>query len=41
MYDEHGVLADVLEQARKELGENLKNLPATPPKGGSLDIFKK
>jgi hypothetical protein len=32
------VLAQVLEQARKDLGANTKGLPDAPPKRGSLDI---
>jgi hypothetical protein len=32
------VLAQVLEQARKDFGENAKGLPGKPPKYGDLDI---
>jgi DNA-dependent RNA polymerase len=38
MYEEHDVLAEVLEQARKDLGENAKGLPAKPLDRGLLDI---
>jgi DNA-directed RNA polymerase len=38
LYEEHDVLARVLEQARKDLGENAKGLPDEPPKYGDLDI---
>jgi hypothetical protein len=37
MYEENDVLAQVLEQARKDLGENAK-LPDEPPQKGALDI---
>jgi DNA-directed RNA polymerase len=40
MYQENDVLARVLEQARKDLGDNAKGLPAEPPKSGTLDITK-
>ena len=33
MYEEHDVLAEVLERARKDIGER----PAEPPERGSLD----
>jgi hypothetical protein len=32
------VLDEVLNEARKELGENAKGLPAEPPTKGYLDI---
>ena len=39
MYDEHDVLAKVLEQARKDLNEpNTKRMPSAPPSRGSFDI---
>ena len=38
LYEEHDVLAEVLERVRKDLGENAKHLPIEPPKQGSLDI---
>jgi hypothetical protein len=38
MYEENDVLAQVLEQAREDLGENTKSLPNEPPARGSLDI---
>ena len=39
MYEEHDVLAEVLEQARKDLNEpNTKRMPSAPPSRGSLDI---
>jgi DNA-directed RNA polymerase len=39
MYQEHDVLAKVLEWARKDLGEpNTKRLPSGPPQKGSLNI---
>jgi DNA-directed RNA polymerase len=39
MYEEHDVLAEVLEQARKDLSEpNTKRMPSSPPSRGSLDI---
>jgi DNA-directed RNA polymerase len=39
MYEEHDVLAEVLERARKDLGElNAKRLPSGPPQRGSLKI---
>jgi len=38
MYEDCDVLAQVLEQARKDLGENAKGLPDKPPKYGDLDI---
>ena len=39
MYEEHDVLAEVLEWARKDLGEpNTKRLPSGPPQKGSLKI---
>jgi DNA-directed RNA polymerase len=37
-YQENDVLAQVLEQARKDLGENAKGLLDQPPKYGDLDI---
>jgi DNA-directed RNA polymerase len=40
MYEENDVLAQVLEQARKDLGENTKSLPDKPPERGALDIRK-
>jgi DNA-directed RNA polymerase len=33
MYVENDVLAQVLERARKDLGENTKGLPDAPQKG--------
>jgi DNA-directed RNA polymerase len=41
MYEENDVLAQVLEQARKDLGENAKGLPEKPPERGFLDINQK
>jgi DNA-directed RNA polymerase, mitochondrial len=39
MYKQHDVLAEVLEWARKDLGEpNTKRLPTGPPEKGSLNI---
>jgi DNA-directed RNA polymerase len=38
MYAENDVLAQVLAQACKDLGENAKGLPDKPPPQGSLDI---
>jgi DNA-directed RNA polymerase, mitochondrial len=39
MYEQHDVLAEVLEWARKDLGElNAKQLPSGPPQKGSLNI---
>jgi DNA-directed RNA polymerase len=39
MYEENDVLAQVLEQARKDLNEpNTKRMPSAPPSRGSLDI---
>lgn len=38
MYEEHDVLAEVLAQARKDLGAVTKGLPDKPPPRGSLDI---
>jgi DNA-directed RNA polymerase, mitochondrial len=39
MYEEHDVLAEVLDQARADLGEkNAKRLPSAPPQRGSLDL---
>jgi hypothetical protein len=40
MYKDNDVLAQVLEDARKDLGqgENTKGLPDKPPKYGTLDI---
>ena len=38
MYEENDVLAQMLEQARKDVGENAKGLPDKPPKYGDLDI---
>jgi DNA-directed RNA polymerase len=39
MYEEHDVLLEVLEWARRDLGEpNTKRLPPAPPQKGSLDI---
>jgi hypothetical protein len=41
MYEEHDVLAEVLKQARADLGgENTKRLPSAPPQYGSLDVKK-
>jgi DNA-directed RNA polymerase len=40
MYEENDVLAQVLEQAREDLGENAKGLPDKPPASGSFDIKK-
>jgi len=40
MYEDNDVLAQVLEEARKDLGENGKGLPDAPPERGSLDIKK-
>jgi DNA-directed RNA polymerase len=40
MYEENDVLTQVLNEARKDLGDNNKGLPAEPPKSGSLDIQK-
>jgi DNA-directed RNA polymerase len=40
MYEDNDVLAQVLEQARKDLGENAKGMPDEPPPIGSLDIKK-
>lgn len=40
MYEEHDVLAEVLNQARADLGENAKRLPSAPPQYGSLDLKK-
>jgi hypothetical protein len=31
-------LAEVLDQARRDLGANMKGLPDKPPESGSLDI---
>jgi hypothetical protein len=39
LYEENDVLAQVLESAREDLGENAKGLPAKPPEAGSLEIF--
>ena len=38
VYAENDMLAQVLEQARKDLGEDTKGLPDEPPKRGALDI---
>ena len=39
MYERHDVLAEVLEQARKDLNEaNATRMPSAPPSRGSLDI---
>jgi hypothetical protein len=39
MYEENDVLAQVLEQARKDLAEpNTKRMPSAPPSRGSLVI---
>jgi hypothetical protein len=38
MYEDNDVLAQVLEQAREDLGENPKGLPDKPPDRGRLDI---
>jgi Autographiviridae RNA polymerase len=39
MYEENDVLAQVLEQARKDLNEpSTKRMPSAPPSRGSLDI---
>ena len=39
MYEENDVLAQVLEQARKDLNKaNTKRMPSAPPSRGSLDI---
>ena len=39
MHEEHDVLAEVLEQARRDLNEpSVKRMPSSPPLRGSLDI---
>ena len=38
MYEDHDVLQEVLDWARKELAENAKGLPGKPPKNGSLNV---
>jgi DNA-directed RNA polymerase, mitochondrial len=38
MYEEHDVLAEVLAEARKDLGAVTKGLPDKPPLRGSLNI---
>lgn len=39
MYEEHDVLAEVLNRARADLsGENTKGMPSAPPEYGSLDL---
>jgi DNA-directed RNA polymerase, mitochondrial len=40
MYEQHDVLAEVLEQSRRDLGEDTSRLPDEPPDVGSLDIKK-
>lgn len=40
MYEENDVLAQVIQQAVQDLGENAKNLPEKPPAPGKLDIRK-
>jgi len=40
MYEDTDVLAQVLEQASKDLGENAKGLPDERPERGALDIKK-
>ena len=38
MYEDHDVLQEVLDWARKELAENAKGLLGKPPKNGSLNV---
>ena len=38
MYEDHDVLQEVLDWARKDLAENAKGLPGKPPKNGSLNV---
>jgi DNA-directed RNA polymerase, mitochondrial len=40
MYEEHDVLAEVLDQAREDLGGNTKGMPSASPEYGSLDLKK-
>jgi len=40
MYEEHDVLAQVLNQARADLSGNTKRMPSAPPEYGSLDLKK-
>ena len=40
MYEKHDVLAEVLDEARADLGGNVKHLPSAPPQYGSLDLKK-
>lgn len=38
MYEDHDVLQEVLDWARKDLAENAKGLLGKPPKNGSLNV---
>jgi DNA-directed RNA polymerase len=38
MYEEHDVLAEVLNQARADFSGNTKRMPSAPPQYGSLDL---
>jgi hypothetical protein len=40
MYDEHDVLAEILNQARADLSGNTKQMPSAPPQYGALDLKK-
>ena len=38
MYEDHDMLQEVLDWARKDLAENAKGLLGKPPKNGSLNV---